>query len=103
MPVVDGRMPLRKAVRDGLHNGAAHIAFRKVMPRPASLSRLGVFVCGCPRSGPTKSFRSSAMIRRTLGFLEVSTARLVTSTEIAAMNVTTHRRAPALENIIQLL
>ena len=46
MPVVEGRMPLMKAVRDGLQSGAGHCALRKVTPRAASLSRLGVLACG---------------------------------------------------------
>src|SRR4051812_44093876 len=68
MPVVDGRMPVRKAAREGLQSGAGHCALINVIPRAASLSRLGVFACRLPPVGLGQLFRSSAMMSRMLGF-----------------------------------
>ena len=68
MPVVVGRSPSSKLVREGLHSGMLQCAFRNVVPRAASLSMCGVFAMGCPPRWPIQSFWSSMAMKRMLGF-----------------------------------
>lgn len=67
MPVVVGRSPSMRLVREGLHNGAWQCALRKVVPREASLSRCGVLAMGWPPRWPIQSFWSSMAMKRMLG------------------------------------
>lgn len=67
MPVVVGRRPSSKLVREGLHSGDWQCALRKVVPRAASLSMYGVFAIGCPPRWPIQSFWSSMAMKRMLG------------------------------------
>ena len=66
-PVVVGRLPNSKAVREGLHSGAAVWAFANKTPSFARSSMLGVFACGCPPRQPTQSFKSSIAMNKTFG------------------------------------
>ena len=66
MPVVDGRSPISRLVRDALHPGALQCALVNNKPRSASLSMLGVTACGWPPKTPTQSFKSSIAIKRML-------------------------------------
>ena len=75
--------------RDGLHNGAEAWARIKVTPRLASLSRLGVFVCGCPFIGPIQSFKSSEMMRRMLGFFASAAGQIVDAEKLRASTART--------------
>src|SRR5687768_17338466 len=68
MPVDEGRNPVSKLARDGLHSGDWQCALVNSVPRAASASILGVFVCGCVFIQPTQSFRSSIEMNSTLGF-----------------------------------
>ena len=68
MPVVEGRSPVIKLVREGLHNGAWQWALVKSVPRFASRSMFGVFTCGCPPRQPIQSFWSSMAMNKIFGF-----------------------------------
>src|SRR5688572_1968075 len=67
MPVLDGRRPVIRLARDGLHSGAWQWALANSVPRAASASMCGVFACGCPLRQPTQSFWSSIAMNRTFG------------------------------------
>lgn len=67
MPVVEGRSPSIRLVRDGLHSGACAWAFVKSVPRASSRSMFGVRACGCPPRAPIQSFWSSIAMKRTSG------------------------------------
>src|SRR5687768_4033370 len=68
MPVVDGRWPMRIAVREGLHTGEGQWALVKVVPFFASRSKFGVRIVPLyPPSGVIQSFRSSTLIISTFG------------------------------------
>ena len=67
MPVVVGRRPESKLVRDGLHSGAWQWALVKSMPRRARRSMFGVKAWGWPSKQPIQSFRSSMAMKSTLG------------------------------------
>jgi hypothetical protein len=56
MPVVVGRRPSSRLVREGLHSGMLQCALRNVVPRAASLSMFGVFAIGWPPRWPIQSF-----------------------------------------------
>ena len=66
MPVVDGRSPVRMAVRDGLHFGEGACALVKRTPLSAKRSMFGVSALSYP-SAPTQSFMSSTLRNRTFG------------------------------------
>ena len=66
-PVVDGRSPVSKLAREGLHNGAWQWALRKVVPWDAKRSRFGVFAIGWPPRWPIQLFWSSMAINKTFG------------------------------------
>ena len=46
MPVVEGRRPVMRLLRDGLQSGAWQWALVKSVPRAARRSMFGVFACG---------------------------------------------------------
>src|SRR5437868_2774013 len=71
-PEVEGRNPVIKEARDGLHTGAAQYALVNSMPLAASRSMFGVLTSGCPPRQPIQSFRSSTAMKRTFGFDEVA-------------------------------
>ena len=68
MPVVEGRSPVSRLARDGLHRGDWQCALRNTVPRAARRSMFGVCACGWPPRQPTQSFKSSMAMKRTLGF-----------------------------------
>lgn len=74
MPVVDGRSPISRLVRDALHPGAVQWALVNNSPRSASLSIFGVTACGWPPRTPTQSFKSSTAIKRMLRGDAISSA-----------------------------
>lgn len=67
MPDVEGRIPVKTLVREGLHAGAAQWALVKSTPLFASLSRFGVCTPGRPPKQLAQSFRSSTAIKRMFG------------------------------------
>lgn len=69
MPERCGESPVKIAVREGLHAGAAQWALLNKMPDAASRSKFGVRACGCPPMQPTQSFKSSIAMKRTFGFV----------------------------------
>lgn len=66
MPVVDGRSPISKLVREALQPGAVQWALVNNMPLLASRSMFGVIACGWPPRLPIQSFKSSTAMNRTL-------------------------------------
>ena len=66
-PDTCGDIPVKTAVREGLHAGAGQCAFVNSVPEAAKRSRLGVRVWGCPPMQPIQSFRSSIEMNKTLG------------------------------------
>jgi len=56
MPVLVGRKPSIRLVREGLQSGDWQCALRKSVPRWAKASRFGVFASGCPPIAPIQSF-----------------------------------------------
>src|SRR5688572_13615936 len=75
MPVRAGLQPVSKAVRDGLHTGAAQCAFRNSTPLRARRSIFGVRTPGYPPRQPTQSFMSSTERKRTFGASDCGVAR----------------------------
>ena len=69
MPVVEGRRPVIRLVREGLHSGDWAWAFVKRVPRRARASMCGVRTCGCPPRAPIQSFWSSMAMNRMFGFV----------------------------------
>lgn len=67
MPEVEGRIPVIRLARDGLHAGAEQWALVKSTPLLARRSRFGVLTSGCPPRQPTQSFKSSIAIKSTFG------------------------------------
>ena len=68
MPVVEGRSPVSRLARDGLHNGDWQCALAKSVPRLARPSMFGVLACGWPPRQPIQSFWSSMAMNKTFGF-----------------------------------
>ena len=60
-------MPVIKAVREGLQDGAAQYAFVNSTPLAAKRSMFGVFTSGCPPRHPIQSLRSSTAMKSTFG------------------------------------
>ena len=68
MPVVDGRRPVSRLAREGLHSGALPCALANSVLWRARRSRFGVCARGWPPRQPTQSSRSSMAMKRALGF-----------------------------------
>ena len=88
MPERCGESPVKIAVREGLHEGAAQWALLNKMPEAASRSKFGVRACGCPPRQPTQSFRSSIAMKRILGLAAAS----VFTTEAQSMRIKVRMR-----------